>query len=178
MQYSIPYLINNTRFTLHRSCHHLNTREKNFKLWDELVQTTSEKQHCNGKEPLASKCIPLSRHMGDHWLKTCLFQPFYHGRLSAGQSGSKLEVICVAWYDHNRSMGKGCHPFWDKPAAGVDLQAGHERAWRQFVPQQKGNSKQLRKGSISSLFRKPKLPAKAARQQPLGLGDRRRVTGN
>lgn len=64
--------------------------------------------------------------MGDHWLKTYLCQPFYHGRLSAWWSGSKLEVVCVAWYDHSRSMGKGCHPFWDKlePFPGVDLQAG------------------------------------------------------
>lgn len=75
--------------------------------------------------------LPLSRHMGDHWIQTCLCQPYYHSRLSAGWPGSELGGICVAWEGDSRSMGRGCHPFSDELGAflGVDLQAGLESWW-------------------------------------------------
>ena len=70
---------------------------------------------------------------GDHWIQTCLCQPYCHGRLSAGWPGSKLGVIHVAWHSDTGSAGRGCHPFSGELGAflGVDLQAALE-SWREY----------------------------------------------
>lgn len=161
-------------------------KRKNFKLWDELAQTCFEKQHYNSGEPLGSSYAhrtfmdgfaPIEQTHGrplhtDLFVSALLPQQAFCSMAALRAEGGFCSLRRWWWVYGERMpavLGSAGSISWGGPSG---WSGRHGKSMETVC----ATAKKLRKGSASSLFRKSKPPARAARQQPWGLGDRRRAT--